>query len=315
MSGVTRAPMMRYPQRVPAQYRGGAATIGNFDGVHRGHERVLRELARAAAGRPSVVISFYPHPIRVLKPAAHLRYISSVREKAERFGVLGVDLLYFVHFTRSISTMTAREFIEKILVGALGISDLIVGEDVGIGRGREGTLEYLTKHLPFYGINLRVVPKLNIDGVKAGSRKIRELIEAGQVAEAATLIGDPFTISARVGHGDKRGSQIGFPTANIAVGNRLIPRRGVYACKVRVGGEQYHAVANIGTRPTFNGVAERLEVHLLNLHPARSLYGVRIHVSFVQRLRDEQRFESIEALKEQIARDIVSARGVLEHGR
>jgi riboflavin kinase/FMN adenylyltransferase len=168
--------------------------------------------------------------------------------------------------------------------------------------------------LPSYGIRLHVVDKLDIEGVKAGSRKIRELIEQGDVEAAQGLIGEPFTISARVGHGDKRGSLLGFPTANIAVGPRLIPRRGVYACQVTIGDVCFPAVANIGIRPTFNGSGERLEVHILDF-PPRSLYGVRMHVSFVARLRDEQRFDSVEALKAQIALDVQAARKRLAHAR
>lgn len=301
---------MRYPQVVPEALRGGAVTIGNFDGVHRGHEQVLKALRGIAGGTPAVVITFYPHPIRVLKPETHLKYISSVREKAERCGVLGVDLVYFIHFSRAIASMSAREFIERVLVQSLGARALVVGGDVAIGRGREGNLDFLTATLPQYGIQLHHVPKLEIDGVKAGSRRIRELIELGEVATAATLIGEPFMISARVGHGDKRGSAIGFPTANIAVGNRLIPQRGVYACRVTVGGVVHMAVANIGTRPTFNGSAERLEVHILDFAP-RSLYGTRIHVAFIARLRDEKCFESIVALSGQIKADIAQAREVL----
>jgi riboflavin kinase/FMN adenylyltransferase len=310
MSVVKRAPLMRYPQNVPANLRGGAVTIGNFDGVHRGHERVLSELREIAGGAPAVVVSFYPHPIRVLKPEANLRYISSVREKAEACGALGVDLVYFIHFSRAVAAMSATEFIERVLVQSLGAAHLVVGSDVAIGKGREGNLSFLESTLPRYGIAIHPVPKLEIDGVKAGSRNIRELIEAGDVSSAAELIGGPFTISARVGHGDKRGSAIGFPTANIAVGSRLIPKRGVYACKVRVAGAFYMAVANIGTRPTFNGSSERLEVHILDFN-ARSLYGQRIHVAFLARLRDEQRFDSVTALSSQIALDIAKAREVL----
>jgi riboflavin kinase/FMN adenylyltransferase len=258
------------------------------------------------------VVSFYPHPVRVLRPEVDLRYISSVREKAERLGQLGVDLLYFVHFSKAISRMSAREFIERILVGALHAKDLVVGEDVAIGRGREGNVDFLRRELPNYGIQLHVVAKLEIHGRKAGSRRVRELIAAGDVQQATELMGTPFTISARVGHGDKRGSAIGFPTANIAVGRRLIPKSGVYASRVEIEGTSYLAVANIGTRPTFAGQGERLEVHILDF-PYRRLYGTRMHVSFLSRLRDERKFESVEALKTQIVEDIARAREELQY--
>jgi riboflavin kinase/FMN adenylyltransferase len=304
--------MARYPQAVSRKLQGGAVSIGNFDGVHRGHERLLGELRKIAAERASIVVSFYPHPVRVLRPEVTLRYISSVREKAERLGDLGIDLLYFVHFSKAVSLMSALEFIERILVSALHAKDLVVGEDVAIGRGREGDIHFLRRVLPRYGIELHVVPKLEIQGKKAGSRRVRELIEAGDVKQATEIMGSPFTISARVGHGDKRGSAIGFPTANIAVGRRLIPKCGVYACRVEVQGSSYVAVANIGTRPTFDGRGERLEVHILDF-PYRRLYGTRMHVSFVSRLRDEKKFESVEALKAQIADDIACARREYRH--
>jgi riboflavin kinase/FMN adenylyltransferase len=310
-----RAPLMRFPQIVPNSLRGGAITIGNFDGMHIGHERVIHRLKEVACSnnRPSVLVTFYPHPIRVLKPQSNLRYISSVREKAERCGELGIDLVYFVHFTAAFSQISADDFIQRVLVDSLSASDLVVGEDVAIGRNREGDISFLENKLPAHGIRLHRVAHLSLDGVKAGSRKIRELIAAGEVEAAKLLIGEPFTISSRVGHGDKRGSAIGFPTANIAVANRLIPRRGVYACKVELEGRVYKAVANIGVRPTFSGESERLEVHILDLSP-RSLYGVRIHVSFIKRLRDENKFDSIGALREQISLDVVDARAVLEDG-
>lgn len=312
MAQSARAPMARYPQTVSQRLWGGAVSIGNFDGVHRGHELLLGELRRIAGQRSSIVVSFYPHPVRVLRPEVGLRYISSVREKAERLGSLGVDLLYFVHFSASISRMSAHEFIERILVGALHAKDLVVGEDVAIGRGREGNVDFLRRELPHYGIQLHVVAKLEVEGKKAGSRRIRDLIAAGDVERAAELMGSPFTISARVGHGDKRGSAIGFPTANIAVGSRLIPKSGVYGCRVEIEGRAYGAVANIGTRPTFAGQGERLEVHILDF-PYRRLYGARMHVSFLSRLRDERKFESVDALKAQISEDIARARKELQY--
>jgi riboflavin kinase/FMN adenylyltransferase len=227
-------------------------------------------------------------------------------------GQLGVALLYFMHFSKTVSRMTARDFIERILVGTLHARDLVVGEDVAIGRGREGNVDFLRRTLPAYGIQLHVVPKLEIQGRKAGSRRVRELIEVGDVNQATELMGTPFTISARVGHGDKRGSALGFPTANIAVGRRLIPKKGVYACRVEVEGSSYVAVANIGTRPTFAGQGERLEVHILDF-PYRRLYGTRVHVSFLSRLRDERKFESVDTLKAQIAEDIARARQELQN--
>lgn len=209
--------------------------------------------------------------------------------------------------------MSAHEFLDRMLVEALGAAAVVVGEDVAVGLNKEGNLDFLKRELPLRGIRLHVVPRFELDGVRAGSRAVRQMVEQGNVSGAARLIGAPFTISARVGHGDKRGSAIGFPTANIAVGKRLIPRRGVYACRVRVGGEQYSAVANIGIRPTFNAHEERLEVHILDFVP-HSLYGKRMHVSFIERLRDEMKFSSVDELCAQIGLDITAAREILSNG-
>jgi riboflavin kinase/FMN adenylyltransferase len=275
---------------------------------------VIQALNDVANERPRVVVSFYPHPVRVVKGDKEPRPLSSFREKWEQLGEIGVELLYGVHFTKEFSRVTAQAFIERVLVDALGATALVVGEDVAIGHKREGDLAYLQRVLPSYGIALHVVPKLLQQGERPSSRRIRELLLSGDVRGAATLLGAPFTISSRVGHGDKRGRQIGFPTANIMCGTRLLPKRGVYACRVNIEGRDYEGVANIGLRPTFNGVGERLEVHILNEH-FPSLYGRRLHVSFIDRLRDELKFNSVDELKAQIARDINDATGRLRDVR
>lgn len=302
--------LARYPQHVPASLRGGAVTLGNFDGLHLGHEHVIRALREAADKDSSTVISFYPHPLQVLGRAEDVPYITSVREKCERLSHLGVDTLYLVHFTHHIAQMSAQEFIEQVLVKALGARVLVIGEDGALGKGREGDVDYLRAHLPRYGIALDVVPKFDMMGVRPSSRAIRTRIVQGDVRGAEELLGRPLAVSARVGHGDKRGGKLGFPTMNIAVGRRLVPAKGVYVCRAKVRGIEYPAVANIGTRPTFNGVGERLEVHILD-HDPGPLYGTRVEISFVDRLREERRFASVDELKEQIARDVTQARGVL----
>lgn len=306
--------LLRFPAQVPARLKGGVVTLGNFDGVHLGHRHVIKALHEASGERPRVVVSFYPHPVRVLRGDKEPRALSSFREKWERLGELGIELLYGIHFTKDFSKVTAKEFIERVLIEALGATILVVGEDVAIGYNREGNLSYLERVLPNYGITLCVVPKLLAQGDRPSSRKIRALLLSGDVTGAATLLGAPFTISARVGHGDKRGRQIGFPTANVMCGARLLPQRGVYACTVNIEGREYDGVANIGLRPTFNGTGERLEVHILNEH-FPSLYGRRLHVSFIDRLRDELKFNSVDELKAQIARDIDDATRRLRDGR
>jgi riboflavin kinase/FMN adenylyltransferase len=215
--------------------------------------------------------------------------------------------LYGIHFTKPFSKISASDFIEDVLVRSLGAKALVVGEDVAIGFQREGNLEFLRRELPRHNISLHVVPTFEFNKERPSSRRIRELLFAGDVAGASRLIGSAFTVSARVGHGDKRGRTIGFPTANVASRKRLLPKRGVYSCKVLYEGRSYPAVANIGIRPTFNGQGERLEVHIIG-EVFDSLYGKRLHVSFIDRIRDEKKFSSIDELKAQIDRDIADTK-------
>jgi riboflavin kinase/FMN adenylyltransferase len=299
--------LYRYPVVLPARFRGGVVALGNFDGVHRGHQHVISQLLSVAEGRPTVVVSFYPHPVRVLRGGDEPRALSSLREKRDRLGELGVGLLYGIHFTKPFSKISASDFIEDVLVRSLGAKALVVGEDVAIGFQREGNLEFLRRELPRHNISLHVVPTFEFNKERPSSRRIRELLFAGDVAGASRLIGSAFTVSARVGHGDKRGRTIGFPTANVASRKRLLPKRGVYSCKVLYEGRSYPAVANIGIRPTFNGQGERLEVHIIG-EVFDSLYGKRLHVSFIDRIRDEKKFSSIDELKAQIDRDIADTK-------
>jgi len=306
--------LLRFPAKVPEHLRGGVVALGNFDGVHLGHRHVLRSLAEVANGLPRVVVSFYPHPVRVLRGDREPRALSSLREKRERFGELGIQLLYGIHFTKQFSKVTAREFIERVLVDALDAKVLVVGEDVAIGHNREGNLAFLKGELPKHGIALHIVPKFLSHGERPSSRRIRQVLGEGDVRSAAALLGAPFTVSARVGHGDKRGQKIGFPTANVMCGGRLLPKRGVYAVRVQLGEDLFDGVANIGVRPTFGGVGERLEVHILH-HTFGSLYEKRLHVSFIDRLRDERKFNSLDELTDQIKLDIVDAEARLRDVR
>jgi riboflavin kinase/FMN adenylyltransferase len=291
---------------------GGTVCLGNFDGVHLGHRYVIDTARIQSNGRPCIALSFYPHPIRVLKGTDDPKPITSEREKLLLFGDLGVDLAYLVHFTMRTAAMDARSFISDVLVRSLGAKELVVGQDAAIGRGREGDVSFLKRALPEYGITLRVVEELQIGGTRPSSRKVRQLVETGALREAAALLGHTFFISARVGPGDGRGRTIGFPTANLVVTDHLLPAKGVYACRVDVGGTMFPAVTNVGVRPTFGGEALRAETHLLDF-PRMSLYGKRIVVHFLERIRDERRFESIEALVSQITLDCATARRILSH--
>jgi riboflavin kinase/FMN adenylyltransferase len=302
--------VLRYPSVVPESLRNGSATLGNFDGVHSGHAQLLKAVVGSDAGK-KIVISFYPHPVRVLRGVTDLHQITSVRDKAEALARHSIDLLYLVHFTPLIAHMSASEFIQELFVRALGIRRLVVGEDAAVGRGREGTVPFLAAELPKYGIQLQTIPQYQIESVRPSSRLIRTMLQSGDVAGARVLLGRFFSLNCRITHGDGRGRQIGFPTANLIVGDRILPGIGVYACLASCEGVNYRAVANIGTRPTFNGAGVRLEVHLLREPPA-SLYGKRLTVSFVERVRGEIRFPDVGALQRQISSDVQDANKILD---
>jgi len=206
--------------------------------------------------------------------------------------------------------MSAREFVDRVLFEGLGLSGLLVGPDAAFGRSREGNIDFMTRELPKLGVAFSVVSEFEVAGERPSSREIRDLLGRGELPRAAAMLGRPFSISARVGHGDGRGRQLGFPTANLICGDRLLPRYGVYACWASFAGKRFGAVCNIGVRPTFDGLAERVEVHLLDM-PFESLYGRRLEVEFVGRVRDEKKFSSAVELVAQIADDVSRARELL----
>lgn len=298
--------LWRYPKRLPDSLRGGAVALGNFDGIHRGHQAVFSFLKAIEAEIPTGVVSLYPHPLTVLRPAQAPGLLSTVRERYEVIRNLGVSYFYALHFTKHLASISAADFIAQVFVERLGVRHLVVGRDAAIGRGREGNVEYLQRVLPQYGITLHIVPELLIDERRASSREIRRLVSEGDLKGAAMLLGRPVAVTGRVVHGDARGRTIGFPTANLSTAERLLPLCGVYAARVTVEGNVHSAVVNIGTRPTFRGSGQRVEAHLLN-YSGGDLYGQRMHIAFIARLRDEQRFTSVEELVVQIQRDCEGA--------
>jgi riboflavin kinase/FMN adenylyltransferase len=206
--------------------------------------------------------------------------------------------------------MTAAAFIDEVLIEGLGLSGLVVGPDAAFGKGRQGNVEFMARELPARGVHFKVVSEFEVDGLRPSSREVRELLARGELPRVAAQLGRPFTISARVGHGDGRGRELGFPTANLVCGDRLLPRYGVYACWASFEGKRYGAVCNIGIRPTFEGAAERVEVHFLDM-PFVSLYGKRLEVEFVARIREEKKFSGPAELISQIGDDVKRARELL----
>lgn len=288
-------------------------TIGSFDGVHRGHQAILRRLVAGAheAGAPAVALTFHPHPATVLRGRNGPFYLTSPEERAELMGALGVDVVITHPFDRKVAALTAQEFIARLHV-ALGMRHLLVGPDFALGHNREGDIPRLRELGKEYGYVVRTAGMVRVANEGVSSSRIRRCLDEGDVRMAARLLGRPYWIGGEIVPGDGRGRTIGIPTANLDTPiDRAMPRVGVYACRAVFDGVHYPAVTNIGVRPTFveQQVAPRAETHLLEYRG--DLYGKMARLEFVERLRDEQRFPNAEALVAQIHADIHQAKKVL----
>jgi riboflavin kinase/FMN adenylyltransferase len=307
----------RHLDHLPEAARGLAIAIGNFDGVHLGHRAIL---GRAAAegrdlGVPAGVLTFEPHPRELFSPDSAPRRLTPLRRKLELLQDIGVSHVVVPRFTRSFAARTAAEFVDGVLVGQLAARIVVVGADFCFGRGRSGDAAFLAERLKAHGVAAVVHCKVSIGDVSCSSTTIRALLAEGDVKAATRLLGRPHVVEGVVRHGAGLGRQIGFPTANIAPLNRraLLPAHGVYAARIGIVGEDVNeprpAVLNWGRRPTVDGIQEVLEVHLFDL--ARDLYGKRLRVGFVERLRGEIRFPNLDALVARIREDADAARMLL----
>ena len=309
--------------------RGGVVTIGNFDGVHLGHQalfQALQQLANGLDNAPTLALSFEPHPRRLLNPEQAPERITSLRSKARWIKKSGINALFILHFTRELSAWQPEMFVRRILVEGLAAQAVMVGENFRFGAGGKGNfadLQALGQQLGFavYAQPLLHTPAQNTqknDGPAVSSTRIRSFIKNGQFAEAEQLLGHAFEMEARVIQGQQRGQKMGFPTANIALTGMLHPPPGVYVVEGWVQGQWLPAVANLGYNPTFGNADMRLEVHILATRGARfssDLYRQVIRVRFVQRLRDEITFANGDALKQQIAADVLQAQAVFAQRR
>jgi riboflavin kinase / FMN adenylyltransferase len=299
--------------------RGAVVAAGNFDGVHLGHQAVLGE-AKALARRldaPFAVLTFEPHPRVVFQPGLPPFRLTPFRAKSRELETLGVDLLFTLHFDLAFAQKTAEEFVAEVLVAGLGIKAVVVGYDFVFGNKRRGTAELLKTEGSKHGFDVKVVAPVSVSGgVVYSSTQIREHLVAGRPRDAAALLGRPWEIDGRVDVGDKLGRTIGFPTANIDLADYLRPAPGVYAVRAGIeeGGktEWHDGAANLGWRPTVGGKDLRLEAHLFDFRG--DLYGKHLRVAFIERLRPEQRFAGLDALKAQIAADCQKAREILALG-
>lgn len=288
------------------------ATIGNFDGHHRGHRTLLHtvvDTARKSQGT-ALVLTFYPHPVKVLAPHVDLRFLTSPEEKLARFEAAGIDDVVFLEFTPELAAMTAEQFAKTVLHDRLHVAEIFVGEHFAFGKGRAGRIADLVRFGTMYGFTVHPVRPVIVNGEVVSSTRIRNLIHAGHVAEAATLLGRTYGISGTVVPGRQQGHALGWPTANLQIPpQRVIPSDGVYAARAQCEGKTYEAIAYIGTRPTFGSGERLIEVNLLD--EQQDLYGKEMLVEFVDRLRGDHTFASAEELSMQIAKDVDRARDSL----
>lgn len=302
-----------YGHRNAPAWAGAAIAIGNFDGVHVGH-RALIARARECAARASaltVALTFDPHPSALLAPAHAPAMLTSIERRIELLAEAGVDAVVVEPFTRELAGALPDAFVDDLVIGALGARAIVVGYDFSYGQGRAGTSDALRAHGHRAGIEVAIVPPVTVDGEIASSTRVRGLLRAGDLARAERMLGRPWDVDGIVVHGAERGRAIGVPTANIAPDVELVIAPGIYAVTLgAVGGPAMPAVASLGTNPTFVDAGHLvLEVHVLDW--TGDLYDQRVRTTFVARLRDEQKFDSVEALLAQIWRDVADARAAL----
>jgi riboflavin kinase/FMN adenylyltransferase len=286
-------------------------TIGNFDGVHKGHLALfdkVKERARAIGGQ-SVVMTFEPHPLKIMRPADGPRLITHTGQKLELIEKAGIDIIVCVSFDRDFATIPARDFITEILVRKIGIKEIVVGYDYTFGHNRGGDINLLREMGKSLSFIVHIVGPIEIDHILVSSTSIRRMIQEGRLAEAKVLLGRDFEVQGTVVKGHDRGGRLlGFPTANLNPHGELLPKRGVYAAKLLIDDVLYNGVTNVGYNPTFGDTGLTVETHVLDY--SGDLVGKTIKVRFIQRLRDEKTFESLEELSGQIARDVAQAKEV-----
>ncbi len=290
-------------------------TIGNFDGVHLGHREIFRravDKARELDGT-SAVVTFEPHPLRFLAPEKAPLRLNTPEEKVRLLGASCIDMLVVLNFDHQLAEMPAEAFVREILVGKLGVRYLIVGYDYAFGRDRQGDTAFLADQAKIHGFTLEVLEPIRAEQQAHSSTMIRKALNQGRVADAVKILGRNFTLDGEVVHGEGRGRKLGFPTANLDTEKEILPRDGVYAVKVKWREKYFDAVINIGRRPTFDNGSPTLEIHLIDFKG--DLYGERLRIYFVDRLRDEQRFPSAEALQLAVLNDVARARELLSGAR
>ncbi len=286
--------------------------IGNYDGVHMGHQIIFRraaEIARENSGT-AVVFTFEPHPLKIIAPERVPPLLTTFRKKMELIEACGIDQVICADFTRQFADQRPRDFAKDILVDLIGVREIVVGFDYAFGKGREGTILYLKKMGEEFDFKVHVIDPIKLNGHLVSSSYVRELIEEGDVKTAREFLGRNYSIQGPVIHGHHTGKAIGFPTANIDTARVQIPGTGVYAVFVYHGEQRYQGAVNIGFNPTFNRDRLSVEVHIFDF--GEKIYGQEIEVEFIDRIRSEMVFQSADALVEQIKKDIEQAKIILE---
>jgi riboflavin kinase/FMN adenylyltransferase len=300
---------------LPAKPTGCVATIGNFDGIHLGHQAVLSQLALKGdlLGLPAIVITFEPQPNEFFAPDKAPARLSRFREKVEAFRSYSIQQLCVLRFNKKLAQMSANEFIEQLLVQGLNVSYLVVGDDFKFGQNRQGDFALLQQAGQKYGFQVVNMHTFAIEHHRVSSTRIRQALEIGDLMLAQTLLGHPYKMSGRVAHGHKRGRKLGFPTANIHLHRCKVPLSGVYAVQLfGIDGEPYQGVANVGVRPTVEGGKKALlEVHLFDFN--EDIYGHYVQVYFLHKIRDEKKFDGLAELAKQIGLDSDVAKSYFNH--
>jgi riboflavin kinase/FMN adenylyltransferase len=289
-------------------------TVGTFDGVHLGHSKIfgkMKEIAGECNGE-TVVVTFHPHPRLVIHPdSKDLKFINTQERKYDLIEQNGIDHLVIIPFTKEFAQTDAPRFVEDILVRQIGVSELIVGYDHHFGKNRQGSFDELLSLAKKHGFNVKQIPAHDVDNIAVSSTKIRNALNEGRIKTANQLLGYEYSITGPVVGGNKIGHKIGFPTANIDLQDeyKLITAMGVYACRILYDGKLYHGMGNIGYRPTINKGDLTIEVHIFDFE--KDIYGETITIFFVDRIRDEEKFDNLKALKNQLIRDKETVIGIL----
>jgi riboflavin kinase/FMN adenylyltransferase len=299
-------------ENCPDSAKGSVVALGNFDGVHPGHQQVIGQAVSMAKklGVPSSVLSFRPHPISVLLHRPTPLRLTNFRQRVRLIEKLGIDFLFMVKFDNEFSTLSAEDFVAKLLVEHLGIKHVVIGDDFIFGHKREGNVELLKSMSKTHGFTLTQVQSVNYNGdTRYSSSSVRESLREGNISEASAKLGHPYIIEGRVKKGKQLGRTINVPTANIKLNNYLRPKFGVYSCIANIEGEYHKAVCNIGNKPTIGSDEDLLEAHIFNFD--QDIYGKRIEVELKEFIRAEEKFEDLTALTTQINADIATAKEML----